>query len=548
MRRLPSLLVLFAGLLAVQAVAVGADAAAPCVRVGSTCYAALPDALAAARDGDTVEVPEGTFPGGVSITRSITFRGAGADRTVLTGGGPVLTIGTVGAVSQPRVTLRGITLTGGLATSTRVPDSPAVAAGGGLQILPSATGRGGTVTVVDSVIRDNRAEPATQFTDPARPGWPRCPAGPCPFAGAVGAGIDNWGDLTLQNSAVTGNTAAGVLTSDAQGGGIATEAGSLTLDNSTVAGNRALAGDPLAGAPWGRFAEGGGIYNRADTSLTLDHSSVVDNESRLQTDFPSALPDGTLLDLLANGGGIHVSGLTTPVTLLSSHVDRNTTAVVGPNAHDGAINAGLHAGGGPLAMQDSTVSQNVLTADLQAATDAPGGALQWDGVAEISGSEVAGNITTVTARQGDATAGGAVAPLAIVVQARDPGPSLVQHTVIRDNLVTVLAPNGRATVFGGAVTNDANTVLDDVRIQGNRVIARSLTATLQGGGVWNGSLQGAAPDVPSRLTMRGSQVEGNQLSGPAGAVLQGGGLYTELPVQRPQTRLQGNAPDQCSGC
>jgi hypothetical protein len=548
MRTFARLLVVVGALVAAQAVGTGAGAAAPCVRVGSACYATVAQALASAADGDTVRVPAGTFPGGLRITKSITLQGAGADRTVLSGGGPVLAIGTAGADTQPRVTLRGVTLTAGRATSTLVPDSPGVAAGGGLQILPSSAGRGGTVTVIDSVIRGNRADPAEQFTDAARPDWPKCPTGPCPFAGAFGAGIDNWGDLTLHGTLVTGNTAAGDLTSDAAGGGIATEAGSLTLEQSTVSGNRALAGDKS-----GRFAEGGGIFNAEDTSLTLDHSSVVDNQSRLVTGFPSVLDDGTRLDLLANGGGIHVSGTTTPVTVTSSHIDRNMTSVVGPNAQDGAINAGLQAGGGPLEMRDSTVSRNVLSADLRAAPNAPGGAFQWDGVAEISGSEFAGNITTITARQGDATAGGAVAALAIVVQGRDPGPSLVQHSVVRDNLLTVNATTGRATAFGGGVTNDASTVLEDVRIQGNRVVAHSRTAALQGGGVWNGPLPdptadpAAPPPPPSQLTLRGSRVEGNQLIGPRGAALQGGGVQTEVPVRLTQTRIQNNVPGQCSG-
>jgi hypothetical protein len=199
-------------------------------------------------------------------------------------------------------------------------------------------------------------------------------------------------------------------------------------------------------------------------------------------------------------------------------------------------------------MRHSTVSQNVLTADVQAAPNAPGGAFEWDGVAEINGSEFAGNLTTITARDGDATSTGAVDALAIVVTETDPGPSVMRHSVIRDNVVTVVAPRGNGAVFGGGMTNDASTVLDQARITGNRVVARSLTATLQGGGIWNGTLLGDVPDPPSQLTLSGSRVEDNVLSGPPGAVLQGGGLYTEVPVTLQQTRIENNVPDQCVGC
>src|SRR5206468_10458810 len=89
---------------------------------------------------------------------------------------------------------------------------------------------------------------------------------------------------------------------------------------------------------------------------------------------------------------------------------------------------------------------------------------------------------------GGAAASGAVAAVAIAVQGHDPGPSLVEHSVVRDNVLTLVAPNGEATAFGGGLTNDANTLLDDVRVRGNRVEARSLTASLQGGGIWNGRL------------------------------------------------------------
>ena len=545
MRRTPALLVVVGGLVAAQGVGVDTAAAtASCVQVASECHRSLADALAAAEDGDTVQVPAGTFPGGVHVTRDITLVGAGAEQTVLSGGGPVLTIGTVGAESQPTVTLRGITLADGRTTSSAVDGVDHVAAGGGLSVLPSAGGRrGGTVTVADSVIRDNRAEPAGQLTQRDEPGVPMCPTGPCPFAAARGGGVDNWGDLTLQDTVVTGNTAAGELTSDAVGGGISTAAGSLTLDHATVSGNRAL-----AGVPWGRFAEGGGIFQEGGTSVTLQHSSVSGNESRLVTELPSVLDDGTRLEHQANGGGMHVGDAST-VTIESSHLDGNVTSVVAPHAEDGAFNSALQMTTGTLVVHDSTVDGNTLTADLASAPMFPGTAFQWGGTATITGSEFTDNVTTVTAREGDATAGATVAALAIPIQgAGGIQPSLLERSSISDNTVTVVAPHGDATVLGGGLVHDGDTVLRHVRVTGNQVVAESATATLQGGGIWNGAFQGVAPEPPSRLSLVRSVVAENVLAGPDGAVLEGGGLYSEVPVTLWQTRVEGNVPDDCVGC
>ena len=550
MRTFARILTVVGGLLTVQTVPAAAVAAPPCIQITSHCYTTVDGALLAARDGDTVRIPPGTFAGGLRITTSITLAGAGAERTVLAGGGPVLTIGTAGAETQPTVTVEGLTLTGGVVTSSEADDNRTdIAAGGGLEILPAAGGRiGSTVTVLDSVIRDNRAEPATQLTQRQGPDVPMCPDGPCPFAGAFGAGIDNQGDLTLRDSVVRDNTAAGVLTSDADGGGINSgrffggAPGALTLDHSDVTGNQALAGEQ-----WGRFAEGGGMFIGDGTPLTLRHSSVTENEARLTTAFPSVLDDGTPLNLQANGGGAHV-GNDAPVTLESSHVDENVTAIVGPAAQDGVTTAGLLVNQSPLVMHDSTVSHNRATADVRAAPQGDGGAFEFDGVADISGSEFVGNTTTLTARDGDSVALAPVTALAIVVTGSDPGASTFSHTVVADNETTVVAPKGEGKVLGGGLTNNASTVLDDVRVADNRAVARSATATLQGGGIWNGAVLGFVPDPPSRLTLSDSRVEDNVLAGPSGASLQGGGLFTEVPVTLQHTRVEDNLPDQCVGC
>jgi nitrous oxidase accessory protein NosD len=106
-------------------------------------FSELGPALEAARNGDTVHVAAGTYLGGVTIDASIKVQGAGAGKTIVQGGGPVLTIGVFGAKTEPTVVLEGLTITGGVTHSSpvsnaRVDHDNVIALGGGVEIPPSA--------------------------------------------------------------------------------------------------------------------------------------------------------------------------------------------------------------------------------------------------------------------------------------------------------------------------------------------------------------------------------------------------------------------------
>src|SRR5262249_53342347 len=100
---------------------------------------------------------------------SVDLVGAGAGRTTIAGGGPVLTIGVARQFppAEPTVSIRGVTITGGVATSSFLGDW--FAAGGGIEIPPSCTtrpacpsfeyGPGATVTIADTVVTGNVAAP-----------------------------------------------------------------------------------------------------------------------------------------------------------------------------------------------------------------------------------------------------------------------------------------------------------------------------------------------------------------------------------------------------
>jgi pectin methylesterase-like acyl-CoA thioesterase len=148
----------------VAAAAAAAAAATPVARAAGTlcvgskpgCFSTIQAAVNAARDGDTITVASGTFVGGVTIDVSVNLIGAGSSRTIIQGGGPVLTIGQEQADTAPTVSISRVTITGGFNTSS--PDH-AVTQGGGIEIpqgsFQSRNGLGATVTIIDSVITGN---------------------------------------------------------------------------------------------------------------------------------------------------------------------------------------------------------------------------------------------------------------------------------------------------------------------------------------------------------------------------------------------------------
>src|SRR5205823_10157936 len=103
-----------AGLTLALAGTASARAAATITVCPSGCaFSQIAPALAAANNGDTISIAPGTYKGGVTIDVSVTIAGAGPGRTIISGGGPVLTIGTFDAASEPTVSIGGVTITGG---------------------------------------------------------------------------------------------------------------------------------------------------------------------------------------------------------------------------------------------------------------------------------------------------------------------------------------------------------------------------------------------------------------------------------------------------
>src|SRR5262249_54342929 len=224
---------------------------------------------------------------------------------------------------EPAVSLEGVTIAGGVTTS-----SPK-AIGGGIEAVENGDQSGGAnLTIKDSVITDNRAAPTG-----SAPLGPPCPGGGnCPYAGAYGGGIDSSGDLTLTNSTLSGNVVAGDA-SDAEGGAIDSHHGRLVIQGSTISDNRAI-----AVAPNGRFADSGGIFVEHGT-VAISASKITGNSASLAAAFPDSV------DTLAVAGGVHLTDGVASAKITNTTISGNAVSMTNTAGSSNAFSGGVHTDG-----------------------------------------------------------------------------------------------------------------------------------------------------------------------------------------------------------
>jgi hypothetical protein len=504
-------------------------------------------AISTASPGDTIRVAAGTYNGGFTIDRSLRLVGAGAGSTVISGGGPVVTIGTFGASTEPRVSISGVTITGGVTHSSFLAvfaGDNVIAFGGGIEVPPAADfAEGATVTIANSVITGNRAAPSAAI-DSGTACPPditiTCINGDLPFAQAAGGGIDNWGAMTLTNTTVSRNQVGGPVASDADGGGIGSREGSLTLKGSTVTSNRAT-----ASAPNGRFAEAGGVFVGSGT-LTVDGSLIRDNSASLSAAMPNDVGD-----FAADGAGVQIGGgggcdnpSCVHATIRNSTISGNR--VTAGNGLGDAVGFGAGIVDiGSLVLSDSLISTNHVTATLPAGSTAcacaSGAGISTGGVESISDTHITGNTVTVSAPSGSAAAccGGS--------ETGGPNASTIRDSLISGNRITATTSTGSANARGAGVGNPFGATLEirGTTISDNTGTASGPSGTAQGGGIFTGTFFG---DDPGQLQMIDSTITDNALTASPGITIQGGGLFTNGPLTQKDTVIANNVPDQCFGC
>jgi hypothetical protein len=452
-----------------------------CVGNKPQCSPTLQAAVAAAQPGDKIKLGQGTFAGRVVIDKDLSIEGAGAGKSIISGGGPVLRIGTDFAPTEPTVSIKGVTVTGGHNDSYPF---DYLALGGGIFVPPGADQNdnvGGTLTIENSVVTGNAAMPsATTAPTPPAPFWPHCP-GPtntvtlCPFGGASGGGIASYGPLTLKNVTVSNNLAGGPLVSDADGGGILVGFhGSLTMENSTVSGNVASVGDPV-----GRFAEGGGIFAQDSGGtdhgavLTIKNSTFTNNVARLNSALPFSFVDADgpqTLDMSVNGGAIH-SGDGDVVSVENTKIDGNRARSVDLNGEVPAFDGGFcTCGDVALTLKNSEFVGNEVSSRTGSTFDVgPTGpaAFEADGVTTIQNVTVSGN--TATASSPDYA--GILGAVGVYPPPDVPESELIQNTKIWGNTATATS-FGIATVMGAGVSSEAVLGLQNDQIGDNVGTAR----------------------------------------------------------------------------
>jgi hypothetical protein len=499
-----------------------------CVGPARGCYHSLQAAIDSAKPGAVIRIRRGTYRGGVTISKSLTLMGAGERRSVIRGGGPVLTIASPSSAQRPHVTITGLRITGGNTHGTGF-----VALGGGLFVPPVPGGDflGATVSLRRVLVDHNRTAPTTTSSSPS---GVKCPGGDCPFALTRGGGIANFGNLTLSHVTVTKNVAGGHA-SDSNGGGILSALGSLRIIRSQIRGNRA---QPIS---IGRYAEGGGIFLESG-ALSLRNSRITRNRSVLVTSWP-VRGQGELIDMNANGGGVHV-GDDARATVEHTRLDHNVALANDPDGEPIVFDSAMFVGDSALIMGHTTIDHNAVVNHAATSDDAgySGSALELDGPGAITHTRILHNPVHTYSQNGSAASG---AGLVVADFSNNPRQVTVRHSAIRGNVAVSNSRHGVAVVFGGGVQNNSLLRLDHTVVAGNLGIAYGPHATAQGGGIWNGALLSGPPVV---LRLLHSRVVGNRLLGSTGATREGGGLYTTESVIRMSSSIRNNRPDQCFGC
>jgi hypothetical protein len=348
-----------------------------------------PDCAAGLVSGaSTVIVPAGcyVFTGIFRFVGTTTMQGAGPGPPGCNGGGTVI---REQAAAQPvfntngaTTTITGLTLTGG---------HPSCQSQGDVQCNGGGIRNMGTLTVRNVLITGNSTGAAFDSTT----------------EGGKGGGIYSAFDaLTVENSTITGNSAGhGTFPGGpgADGGGIYNDEGDLTLINSVVSGNSA--GDGAAGPPGatggdgGAGGSGGGIFNRMDSRLVVQGSTISGNHAGAGGAGGDGASGGGLGGQGGDGGGVFQGQL---ATISDSTISGNLAGNGGTGGAGGGSTGGHGGtagnGGGTDTQGPSTTMTNVtLTGNVagQAGVGGTGIPHGVDAIGGQGGAIFAGNATTI---------------------------------------------------------------------------------------------------------------------------------------------------------
>jgi hypothetical protein len=470
-------------------------------------------ALAAASSGDTIAFASSLAhttialtTGELQLTKSLTIQGPGHDALTISGNGRDRVFDAVAGTS----TISGLTITGGSIFNNPVfNSSTSLHSGGGGAVFNEAT-----LALVDCTLTDNSEN----------------------IIGAAGGAVENEGNLDLRGCLIRNN---GINSEDQMtvgGGGICNLAkGTMTIESSTISqnssagfgqgggienfGQMTITGSTISGNE--TAADGGGIANRGTLSITsseLDGNMATGRGGALWNSATLTLQQTTLGAAQGNtanrgGGGIYndVAGVLTvtssvitgnhaasgpaPAPPLAPGTPGLPAAAMGPVASGG----GGIDNAGQLFLHTTTLSANLA--------DGNGGGLYNAAKAQATvdhGSNIASNHALGSGGGAwnsgllslrDSSVRGNTAAMDGAGLANDSGAVLtVDHVGFVSN---------RSSGAGGAIANRGGLVATRSTFVSNR-------AGGAGGGVWT--------DSPVTAAISGSTFRSNHAS-------TGGGLY-----------------------
>lgn len=460
--------------------AMAADCAQDPIHVDGAGYSDLATALAAATDGDEVEVCPGTYVGTFVATVPVALIALGSAADTTLDGNDAGTVLTV----APGSIIDGFTITGGASDD----------AGGGI-LLSNA----GELTVIDSTVDDNDA--ATRGGGIAVPGGSivelrgsRITNNTARNGGGISA-EDGFTTLHLGDSIIEGNEAQGEQLSEFSvraglGGGIELWDGEIT--DGLVMGNQAYRPFRFSSA-----GSGGGISARRQVRIEGTH--IVDNFASSGGGLDLGR-SSTLVDVLVefnradrNGGGADVSTFddVVEITLVDSMFRNNEARFNG-----GGVIA--NASGDTLIWRGGVFEGNLAGSD-DATSGSGGGLLAIAGTLEFHGVVFRNNVAD------GGYAGGLGTNFGNPFRTHD---ILIDGCHFLHNVAGGRDGGGADIGFGGTIRNST--------FEGN-------TAAGNGGGMTMygyGSLERFA-DGPLEYTLENNSYRGNR----AGDI--GGGLLVE---------------------
>jgi hypothetical protein len=254
-----------------------------------------------------------------------------------------------------------------LSTTSTVPDCGSTGIGGGIRLTSTAS-----AVVRDSTITDNTVSSTR-------------PAGE---ANASSGGIDDEGSILLEDSSVSTNRVAAIVTSGDPSDNAFDDAGGMEIDGAATikdtkfTTNSVTATDPAGFANGSPNPQGAALAVQTGQPVTISDSVISGNSLSATTTSGAAM---------VRGGGIF--NCSSALTLRDTMVTNNAGSAIGPSgseAQGGGIFNGDFCGVEPvLTLIDTAVTHNTLTAS--SGVTVQGGGLYTTAPVTLTNSVIAQN-------------------------------------------------------------------------------------------------------------------------------------------------------------